>query len=69
MNLHATQAREVFLQAGAFGEHRFLTAELAGRELRVNHHRLAVRLPPGASGRINLRVERYVNPPRYHSAR
>ncbi|MBE7500277.1 MAG: hypothetical protein HS113_08215 [Verrucomicrobiales bacterium] len=68
VNLHSTQARDVLLQAGAFGEHQFLTAEFAGQELRVNHHRLAVRLPPGASGRINLRLQRYVNPPRYHSA-
>ncbi len=69
VNLHPTEARDVILQAGMFGEHRF------SRVKQVVHYpyqfhtiddaRFQVHLPPGAVGRLEIDMERFVNSPSY----
>ena len=61
--------RNLVLQAGAFGEHRFtdLTrgdAE-AGRSLAVNSRHLGVRLPPETGIRLEIGLRRFANRPGY----
>ncbi len=65
VNLHPAQSRDVIVQAGAFGEHRFTKVRLAGVNTEVNRKFVHVKLPPGAAGTIELEIERYANPPSY----
>ena len=62
--------REVVIQAGAFGEHRFTTARTIGpdepepdRFERVQGSHLTVQLPPGTEIQLSLGMERFVNQP------
>ncbi|RKN75837.1 hypothetical protein [Paenibacillus ginsengarvi] len=64
--------REVVIQAGTFGEHRFTTAQRLGTDNRpqreaaeVQGKWLAVLLKPGAGIRLRLDMERYVHAPSY----
>lgn len=69
VNLNPARPREVLLQAGMFGEHRF------GRARQVIHYpyqfdtidasRFKVRLAPGAVGQLEISLERFVNRPTY----
>ena len=70
VNTSPRLGREVILQAGAFAEHRFTTAEVLGAEadgarveLDVSH--LCVALPPGTHLRLRLGMERYCRQPSY----
>jgi hypothetical protein len=63
VNVSPLHAREVIVQGGAYAEHQILSAEQDGQTLQVNGDRFAVRLAPGAGGRIKLRMKRYANPP------
>ena len=66
INTSPTHAREVIIQAGAFGEHQFTTARVDGqRPVPVNARWVRVRLAPGAGGRLVLGAKRYVNRPSY----
>lgn len=71
-NTNLFEAREVVVQAGTFGEHRFVEAapidaseRPAGPAVAVDGKWLAVSLPPGTAIRLRLGMERYVNPPSY----
>ena len=69
VNLHPSEPRDCIVQAGMFGEHEI------SRVRQVIHypyqfhtiHRkfLQVHLGPGASGRIELDIKRFANPPSY----
>jgi len=63
VNLHPGQSRELLVQAGSFGEHRFTTARLGHETTEVGGRHLHVHLAPGAFGRIELGMERFVNRP------
>jgi len=69
VNLHPTEAREIIIQAGAFGEHTITTVrqvtEYPYQFHTVNQKAIQVTLEPGASGRIEINMQRYVNPPTY----
>jgi hypothetical protein len=65
VNLHPAQSREVVLQAGAFGEHQFTQVRTASRAVVVEGRFLRVRLQPGAVGRLELGMKRFVSPPAY----
>jgi hypothetical protein len=65
VNLHLSEAREVLVQAGAFGEHGFVSAACGDSRVPVNHHLLRVRLLPGAAGHLELTMKRYVRVPSY----
>jgi hypothetical protein len=68
-NTHARQPHKVILQAGAFGEHRFTTAQdLAAAESQpvdVNDKWFQVELVPGGVMELKLGMERYVNTPSF----
>ena len=67
LNLHPVKTRRMFVQAGAYGEHRFTKAVIEGTEteIEIDNCRFMVKLEP--AGRIDLRLymDRYVNKPAY----
>jgi len=65
VNLHPSEPRDVILQAGAFGEHDFTTASHKHQTVQVGRNRVRVRLLPGAMGRLDLGMKRYVHAPSY----
>jgi hypothetical protein len=65
VNLHPTEAREVILQAGAFGEHRFTAIRQQHDSTDVNGKLVHVRLRPGARGRLEIGMVRYAQRPSY----
>ena len=70
-NVSMFEAREVIVQAGTFGEHRFESAQAlneAGEEtarLEIGGKYVAIRLQPGAGTTLDLRMSRYANRPSY----
>ncbi|UVI29729.1 hypothetical protein [Paenibacillus spongiae] len=73
VNLSLFEWKEVIVQAGAFGEHRFEEVKMfnqQGEEMQrsaVGDKWLAIELAPGAGCRLKLSVSRYVNRPTYAS--
>ncbi len=65
VNTDARTPRWVIAQAGAFGEHDFLTAEQEGEALPINGRWLGIDLAPGAQAELRLRMARFVNAPGY----
>ena len=69
VNLHPTQARDVIVQGGAFGEHQVTRV----RQIVHYPHQFhtvgakcfQVRLGPGAGGRLEIDLARFANPPSY----
>jgi hypothetical protein len=65
VNLHPSDSRDVIVQAGAFGEHRFTGVRLGERTTAVGRKFFHVRLAPGAAGRMEAGMECHVNRPTY----
>lgn len=65
VNLHATEPREVIVQAGAFGEHGFTEVRLDRRSAAVDGQWFRLVLAPGAIGRAEIGMERFTNRPGY----
>lgn len=67
INLAPESARRVIVQAGAFGEHRFVSACAEGMDapLPIGGKWLEVRLEPGAGITLDLTVERFTGTPCY----
>ena len=63
VNVNHVEAREVAVQAGAYGEHEFVSATVGGKAVAVNGPVFTVKLGAGAGDRIVFRVRRYVNEP------
>ncbi len=63
VNLSQVRERTVIVQGGAYAEHQITSASVDGKETPVDHSHLAVRLAPGAGGRVVLRMRRYANQP------
>jgi hypothetical protein len=63
VNLNASQARRVIVQAGGYGEHQFTSVESSGSTHSLDCRRLAVHLAPGSGGRLVFHMKRYVNQP------
>ncbi len=63
VNLNPVEAREVVLQAGAYGEHQWTSAACEGNSVPVGGPLLMVRLEPGAGARLMLGTRRYVYQP------
>ncbi|HYT91597.1 MAG TPA: hypothetical protein VEL76_22990, partial [Gemmataceae bacterium] len=63
VNVNQVDPRTVVIQAGAYGEHRFVAEERDGKAIPVDGATLTVRLAPGCGGRLVLRMRRYVNRP------
>ena len=68
VNLDLAAGRTVVVQAGSFGEHRFVEASVDGCDLvAVDGRWLEVVLGPGAGARIRITMDRYVNSPSYET--
>jgi hypothetical protein len=64
VNINQLDARDMILQAGAYGEHRWESVAWAGQTQTLDNSHFSVRLAPGAGARLTLRLRRYANPPR-----
>lgn len=65
VNLHSREARDVILQAGAFGEHEFAQVRSDSETVTVNGKNLQVRICAGAMGRLEIGMKRFVHQPSY----
>lgn len=63
VNLNPVEARTVAVQAGAYGEHAFRSATWNGRSQALDGPVANVVLEPGSGARLELKMERYRNPP------
>jgi hypothetical protein len=63
VNVNSVEAREVAVQAGAYGEHQIVSATVGGKTVNVNGPVVKVRLAPGGGDRVELRVKRYAHEP------
>jgi hypothetical protein len=67
VNIHPSEARTLVVQAGSFGEHRFVAATIDGVSVAVDGRWLSVKLAAGAGATIRITMERYVNQPSYET--
>ncbi len=71
VNLNTDEGRDVVVQAGTFGEHRFRAATRldgpggADATVPIEGTWLSVRLAPSAAARLRLTMDRYANSPSY----
>ena len=73
VNLSRTETRNVIVQAGAFGEHRFTQIQFQPNEqgeasekvILVDGKYFVVQLPPSTSIRLEGGIQRFVNQPSY----
>jgi hypothetical protein len=63
VNLNASQPRTVAVQAGGYGEHQFVSAEIDGKSIPINARDFTVELAPGAGAKLSLAMKRYANQP------
>ena len=63
VNVNQVEARTVVVQAGAYAEHRIVSAEASGKPVAVNASSMTVRLEPGCGSRLVLQMRRHVNAP------
>ena len=63
VNLNASQPRTVVVQAGGYGEHQFVSAEIDGKSIPINARDFTVELAPGAGAKLSLAMKRYANQP------
>jgi len=63
VNLNKTEAKEVIVQGGAYGEHQLESVIKGDETTPVNSSLLAVRLGPGCGAKLALPMKRYANPP------
>lgn len=64
-NLSKTEMRDVVVQAGAFGEHKFTRVQLSGKSQRVSGKHLRFRLNQGTVTTVELGMKRYAQAPSY----
>ena len=57
--------RVELIKAGAFGEHHFTEVRHGDAVTRVDRQFFQVRLQPGAVGRLEIGMKRFVHPPSY----
>jgi hypothetical protein len=63
VNTNPIESRELVVQAGGYGEHRFDSVTIDGTTRAVNGPLLTVRLEPGAGARLQFRMTRYAQRP------
>jgi hypothetical protein len=63
VNLNVSQPRTVAVQAGGYGEHQFVSAEIDGKSIPINARDFTVELAPGAGAKLSLAMKRYANQP------
>lgn len=66
VNTSQTEARDVVVQAGGYGEHRFDTVSVAGGgAAKVGGPVMTVHLEPGAGAKLDFRMTRYASKPTF----
>lgn len=69
VNLHPSDAKEVIIQAGMFGEHQFgmvkQVEQYPYQFKTVDDHAFMVELAPGSVGSLEIEIDRFVNKPTY----
>ncbi len=69
VNLSRTEARDVIIQAGAMGEHKFIKASFGNgsdiKTIAVKGKYIQVHLPPFSQIMLDLHTQRFVNNPSY----
>lgn len=65
VNVNPLEAREVVVQAGGYGEHRFDAVTVDGKTTRVDGPVLTVRLEPASGARLEFQMTRYANKPTF----
>ncbi len=63
VNLHPTETRRVWVQGGAYAEHRLVEARTGAGALPIGGPGFEVELRGGAGGTLEIRMERYARPP------
>jgi hypothetical protein len=63
VNTNPVDAREVVVQAGGYGEHRFEGVTVGGQTTTFSGPIVTVRLEPGAGSRLDFKMTRYANRP------
>ncbi|MGC4055974.1 MAG: hypothetical protein QM757_44775 [Paludibaculum sp.] len=65
VNTNPIDPREVVVQAGGYGEHRFEAVTVAGKKTPYQGAVITVRLDPGAGARLEFQMTRYANKPTF----
>lgn len=65
VNINPIEPRDIVVQAGGYGEHRFDSITVDGKAIQVGAPVLAVRLEPGAGSRFEFKMTRYANRPTF----
>ncbi len=65
VNTSPIEPREVVVQAGGYGEHRFEAVTVAGKRTQYHGPVITVRLEPGAGARLEFQMTRYANKPTF----
>jgi len=65
VNLDPVKERVLVLQGGAYAEHQFLRVRSGDVDVMVEDTAFAVRLAPGAAGRLDIEMQRYANAPTF----
>lgn len=63
VNVSVVEPRDVFVQAGAYGEHQCERIDFRDKTVPIGDRGFAVRLAPGCGETFTLHVKRFVNPP------
>jgi len=63
VNTNPIEAREVVLQAGGYGEHRFDAVTMAGKTTEAGGPVISIRIEPGSGSRLEFKMTRYANRP------
>ena len=65
VNVNPIEAREVVVQAGGYGEHRFEGMTVNGQTVNFSSPVATIRLEPGAGATIECKMTRYANRPTF----
>ncbi len=65
VNTNQIAARDIVVQAGGYGEHRFESVTTGGKTTRVGGPVMTVHLEPGAGARLDFKMTRYATRPSF----
>jgi len=63
VNLDPTEARELIVQAGGYGEHQFTAVQVEGGRQNLDAAAVSVELAPGSGAQLVFSIRRYANDP------
>jgi hypothetical protein len=63
VNINQTEARDLIIQGGAYGEHHFTSVSFDGHVQEPDARTFAVRLEPGSGTNFDIGMRRYANQP------